>query len=400
MFAGNNEMYERKAEKKQVRFETNKPTEQSSANQRTLSPVAANLEQSYYGASDEQNFYQNQRPNYYQHHAREMGHCVNHDNDVLPPKCSHKPMSPSYDKANNAASHVTRETPHFNRMARVESMKENFNAGPHMPVQNEHRQCNGNCCQTNHNSWEMTNYQTCNYATQNGCVSQRRVQHSNKLEVQPKSFSPYSADVERNLKARVTDDTLIGIMEEQQQHILLQQNQIMMQQKQNLMQQQQIFMLQRQVQKLLLRNGSNPIESPNKLCPSSICDKPTPQPITDAIPTKTRSGAIDSLRNGTKSSIGVMTSFMGNVNDGPPNGMNGMQQFNERFTSKLTNEKFIENMGGLSIEDYSDKDSMLDKINDAIKNSSALIDYRSNKTVHDRSSSPQRQTDINIAAQA
>ncbi|XP_037044092.1 uncharacterized protein LOC119080019 [Bradysia coprophila] len=400
-FAGNEEMYQRKSEKKQVRFETNKSNEHP-PNQRPLCPVVPNLEQSYYDGSDEQNFCSNLRPNYHQHqhNSKEIGHCGAHDKNVLLTKCNHKPMSPTFtnDKAYSAASQLTNELPHFNRVVRAESMKENCISGPYVPVpKNQHRQCNGNCCQTSHNNWEMTNYQTCDYAVPNGCVGQRQLQQSNKREVQPKSFSPYNERIERNLKEQVTDDTLLSIMEEQQQHILLQQNQIMMQQKQNMIQQQQIFMLQRQVQKLLHRTGNHPIESPSKLCPTSICDRPTPQTMTNPLQsaTKTRNGAIDSVCNGAKSSIGVMTSFLGNVNDGMPN---GMQQFNERFASKVTNEKFIENMGGFSAEEYSDKDSMLDKINDAIKNSSAMIDYRGNKA--GGSNSPKRQTDINIAAQA
>ncbi|KAG4074162.1 hypothetical protein HA402_014367 [Bradysia odoriphaga] len=401
IFAGNEDMYQRKSEKKQVRFETNKSNEHPS-NQRPLCPVVPNLEQSYYDGSDEPNFCSNQRPNYHQHNSKEIGQCGAHDKNVLLTKCSHKPISPTFtnDKAYTAANQVTNELPNFNRMVRAESMKENRFSGPYVPVpQNENRQCNGNCCQTNHNSWEMTNYKACEHAMPNGCVGQRQLQQSNKREVQPKSFSPYSAQIERNLKEQVTDDTLLGIMEEQQQHILLQQNQIMMQQKQNMIQQQQIFMLQRQVQKLLQRTGNHPIESPNKLCPTSICDRPPPQAMTNTLQSaaKTRNGAIDSVCSGAKSSIGVMTSFLGNVNDGVPN---GMQQFNERFTSKVTNEKFIENMGGFSTEEYSDKDSMLDKINDAIKNSSAMIDYRGNKAAYGGSSSPKRQTDINIAAQA
>lgn len=393
-------MCQRRPEKKQVRFETNKSHEQSSS-RRTLSPVVPNSEQYHYDGSDEQNFCPNQQPNYYLHNSRETGHCGSHEKNALLAKCNHKPMSPTFtsDKTYNAACQSTKESPHFNRMVRPESMKENCMSAPYVP-HNENRQCNGNCCHSNQNNWEMANYQTCEHASPNGCVIQR--QQFNKHETQPKPVSPLNGQMERNLKQQVTDDTLLGIMEEQQQHILLQQNQIMMQQKQNMIQQQQIFMLQRQVQKLLTRNGNHSIESPTKLCPTSICDKPPPRAMTNALQsaTKSRDVAIDSVCNGAKSSIGVMTSFLGNVNDGMPNG-NGMQpQFNDRFTSKVTNEKFIENMGRFSIDEHSDRDSMLDKINDAIKNSSALIDYRSTKVAPDGCGSPKRQTDINIAAQA
>lgn len=58
--------------------------------------------------------------------------------------------------------------------------------------------------------------------------------------------------------------SLINIIEEQRQHILLQQNKISMQKNQNWEQRKQNCMLQRRIQQLLLRYGVNNIQSPNK----------------------------------------------------------------------------------------------------------------------------------------
>ncbi len=358
------------------------------------------MELSYYEHSPGENFCQNQRQkDYHQHNVIEAERCDDYEKNVPLPSCIHKRTNPSYVSQTTAV-----EMPHFNRTVRSESMKENnWLAEANLTVHKDtQRQCNGNCCQANHNNWEMMNYQTCNHGIQpNGCVNKRGIHHSHQHDMHPKTISPFAGHVEPNFKEQLTDDTLLSIMEEQQKHILVQQSQIMMQQKQNMMQQKQIFMLQHQVQQLLLRNGPNPTESPNKLCQtSSICDKPTTQTTPRALPNNVktaRSSKVDPTmqRHGAtkKSSIGVMTSFLGNVTDGMPS---GMHQFNERFTTKLANEKFIENMGG----EYSYKDSMLDRINDAIKNSSAMVDYRNNNGTADGSTSPNRQSDMNIATQA
>lgn len=161
-------------------------------------------------------------------------------------------------------------------------------------------------------------------------------------------------------------------------------------------------MLQHQVQQLLLRNGNGRIESPNKQHQSTICEKAASLVAPNVLPNgiNIRNGSTDSLCNGPKSrsSIGVMTSFLDNVNDAMPN---RIQKFNERLKSRtqLVNEKFIDNVGCVASEEYLCKDSMLDKINDAIRNSSALIQHRTNGNTNG-CVSPNRQSDINISAQA
>lgn len=412
IFIDNATTPQRKPEKKHVRFESDHQTNFNSIDkplhQRYPPPVSPNLELSYCEGSQGENFCQNQQEKDYhqrypEHNSMVAGHSGDCERNILPPRFTYKPTIPSFanDKAYNPDKTV--DLPNFHRMVRSESTKENYLSGASPSVHNDQRQCHRHCCQTNQNHWEMMKYQTCNHGKQpNVCVSERQTHPVHQYEVEHKTISPFHTQVER--KEQLTDDTLVSIMEEQQQHILLQQSQIMMQQKQNMMQQNQIFMLQHQVQQLLLRNGTNPKESPSKLCQTPICEKPTPRTTTQLTTNvlenaiKIRNGSVDSVRNGTtaRSSIGVMTSFLGNVNDAMPN---GIQQFNERFSTKLANEKFIENMGGFSAEDNSHKDSMLDKINDAIKNSS-MIDYRNNGTTSNGRASPNRQTDINIAAQA
>lgn len=418
IFIDNAAMQQRKPDKKQVRFKTDNQSicnlNGKSSTQRIPSPVSPNLELSYNEGSHRENFHQNQQQkDYHQHfpnhNSNINGHYEGYENNILLSRNSCKAAIASSFANDNAYNAVTSQTtvdiPYFKRMVRSESMKENHVCRSNVPVNNEQRQCHGICCQqscqTNQNNWESLNHQTCNHVMQlNGCVRERRVLQSHQQDVGHKTLNPFSTHVDQSLKEQLTDDTLVSIMEEQQQHILLQQSQILMQQKQNMMQQNQIFMLQHQVQQLLQRNGNNPTESPNKLRQATICEPTTPRTIPNALQNaiKKRNGSTDSAGAGngvtTKSSIGVMTSFLENVNEGIPN---GIQQFNERFTTKLANEKFIEKIGGL--EEYSYKDSMLDKINDAIKNSSAMIDYRNNGTVTG-CVSPNRQSDINIAAQA
>lgn len=414
IFNDNAVVQQKKAEKKHVRFETDHQSNCKLNEKRIPSPVSPNLELSYYEGSNGENYCQNQRhtnyneyyPNHPNHNSKLTEHCDGQGKNIFLPRNDYKPsIVPTFanDNAYNAASHTTMDSPTFNRTVRSESMKENCISGRNLPAPREQTHCHRDCCrhscETNQNNWEMTNHQTCNHRQQpNGCVSERGVQQQ---EARHKALTPFSgAHAVQGFKEQLTDDTLLSIMEEQQQHILLQQNQILAQQKQNMIQQNQIFMLQHQVQKLLLRTGSNSDEFPNKLCQNTICDKTspmtTPKPFQNAINIQNR--PTESVDNGVtaRSSIGVMTSFLGNVNDGMPN---GIQQFNERFTTKLGNEKFIEKIGGFPSDDeYSCKDSMLDKINDAIKNSSAMIDYR-NGTAN-RCASPSRQSDVNISAQA
>lgn len=407
---------QRKAEKKQVRFESDNKTNFISNDERRERPtnqqippsVSPHLELSYYEGTHERNVCQNQRYKDYQQYSNGTEHCDDYERNVLLPRCNFKPARPSFatDKAcNHAANEKTLNLAHFKQTLESEPTKDAYRleASGH----NDQRQSYRNCCPSNQNHWEMMNYQTCSHGMQpKGCVSERQVHQSHQHEVEHSTISPFSKHVERDLKGQLTDDTLLSIMEEQQQHILLQQNQILMQQKQNMMQQNQIFMLQRQVQQLLLRNGTNPIESPGKMGQTtSIRELTAPRTTTNALQNaiKMRNTLADSARDGTttktKSSVGVMTSFIGNVNDAMPN---GLQQFNEKFSTKLADEKFIENRGVFTADEYSHKDSMLDKINDAIKNSSAMIDYRnnSNGTGNNGCASPNRQSDINIAAQA
>lgn len=413
----NSTIQQRKFEKKQVRFETDNQTNynftEKLSSQRIPPPVSPNLELSYYKVpvSQAENYCLNEqkqcRQRYPNHNSKPTGHSEGFDKSIFHSGCNSKtPMASQF--LNDKAYHAANEQ-QFNRIVRSEMMKDNCLSGTVSPARNEQRQCHTNCCQQglqmNQNRWEMMdhpaimNHKICNHGAQtNGCINEQREYQPHQQLMGQKAMQTFSVDVERNPKEQFTDDTLLGIMEEQQQHILLQQSQIMMQQKQNMMQQNQIFMLQHQVQQLLLRNGNSTIDSPNKQRRSTICEKTTPTNSPTSV--QNRNGSTDAMCNGisAKSSIGVMTSFLGNMNDAMPK---GMQHFNEGFksTTKLANTKFIEKIGGVSPEEYSYKDSMLDKINDAIRNSSAMIDYRTNGTTNGYAS-PNQQPDVNIAAQA
>lgn len=441
-FNDNSTAQQRKPEKKQVRFETDHRTScnftENLSNQRTPPPVSPNLELSYYEVpvTQAKNYCQNQelkeqhQQQYIHHNSKLTGHLAGHnegfEKSILHSRCnSNSPSTPPFvcDKAYNAANEhqATIDFSQFNRAIRSESMKENCFSTAALAVHNQQQDYHNNCCrqgcQTNQNRWQMVdnsamqpngcknhpktlNRQICNHGTQpNGCMNDQLEHPSQQQEllVEQRNLNRVGGHLDRHSKEQFTDDMLLSIMEEQQQHILLQQSQILMQQKQNMMQQNQIFMLQQQVQQLLVGKGIVTNESPSKKRQSTLCEKMTPSPLQNRM--KIPSTSAESVCNGTtaRSSIGVMTSFLDNVNDGIPN---GIQKFNERFksTSKLANEKFIENIGGMA-EEYSYKDSMLDKINDAIKNSSAMIEYRTNGTANG-CISPNRQSDINIAAQA
>lgn len=436
---------QRKPEKKQVRFETDQRANcnfnENFSNQRTPPPVSPNLELSYYEVpvSQAESYCHSQHlkenhQHYPHHNSKFTGHLAAHSDDfeenILRARCNsktHPPPAFVNDKAYIAANEDQMATPpQFNRCIRSESMKENRFSTAILPVHTEQHDYHNNCglqgCQPNLNRWQMVdnqidhqicnrgmqangcmdhmpimNRQICNHAIQpNRCVSEQ-LEHPCQQQEFLVGQNHLRGHIERHSKEQFTDDTLLSIMDEQQKHILLQQSQIVMQQKQNMMQQNQIFMLQRQVQQLLLRNGNGANESPSKLRQSKLCEKTTPNALHNGMKIPIRS--TDAVCNGgaTRSSIGVMTSFLDNINDAIPN---GMHKFNERFksTTKLTNEKFIENIGGMA-EEYSYKDSMLDKINDAIKNSSAMIEYRTNGTANE-CASPNGQPDINIAAQA
>lgn len=447
IFTDNSSEYQIRSEKKQVRFQTNNHADGYFNKRRFLPPQrippsgSPKLELSYYEPSlsqAESNYRQNQHNQQQQAQyqypynnprltTQTKDFVKNYFNTGGNSKLTHLP--PFVNNAPNGLQNMINLS-QFNRTLRSEAIKDNGSSDVAAPVYDDGRylqqvpkstQLNGHCCQMKSNSCQpVTNqYPPCTHhdLPNNNCAHEQRLlsvaeQDAIKLSDQRENCVPAqrpppehqpppqqqqlmnpSDDEQKPQIPQMDDDTLFGIMEEQQQHILMQQNQILMQQKQILMQQNQIFILQHQIEKLLLRNGTVENESQNKQRQSiPICEKITAS--SNAL--TMRNGSPKSMPNGTKnrSSIGVMTSFLGNLNDAVPN---EIRKFNERFTS-VANEQFFDDRGGTTSGDQSYKDSMLDKINEVIRNSPAVIDHRKNNGTNFRVS-PNKQADVNIEAQ-
>lgn len=106
---------------------------------------------------------------------------------------------------------------------------------------------NSNVSQTS-NHRTISNHNACDYRMQvDNCITAQREElfkEQKNSDVKQKSI--------KTQKRNVHDDTLVGILRDQQQHILIQQKQIWLQHKQNLIQQKQIFALQHKIEELLL----------------------------------------------------------------------------------------------------------------------------------------------------
>lgn len=175
----------------------------------------------------------------------------------------------------------------------------------------------------------------------------------------------------KTVSKSVSKEVLVNIVEEQIE--------IVQQQKHILMQQNEIFNLQYQIEKSLLMNNDLKNTSPAKQLQCSpirkcITSSPNVQPPIEA------NGTMQSIVNSPNSSpqsrksIGVMTSFHGNVNE----------VWSPNANQNLASEK------------ESHKDTMLERINKIIQNSPPMINYRVNNA--NCRVSP-KQADINISSQ-
>lgn len=188
-----------------------------------------------------------------------------------------------------------------------------------------------------------------------------------------------SKEIEKKLKGQLTNDILVNIVEEQIE--------IVKQQKQILMQQHEIFTLQYQIEKLLLVNGNIDNKSPTKQQQiHSICERRISSPRTspgvqlNGLPIQDRvSQPINNANTSPKArkSIGVMTSFRGNLNE--------IYSPKENHNQRLASGK------------DSNKDTMLERINKIIKNSPPMINYKMNNDSMNCRISPNR-ADVNISS--
>lgn len=174
----------------------------------------------------------------------------------------------------------------------------------------------------------------------------------------------------KTVSKSVSKEVLVNIVEEQIE--------IVQQQKHILMQQNEIFNLQYQIEKLLLMNNGLKNTSPTKQLQCSpirkcITSSPNVQPIEA---NGTMQSIVDSPNSSPQSrkSIGVMTSFHGNLNE----------VWSPNCNQNLASEK------------DSHKDTMLERINKIIQNSPPMVNYRVNNA--NCRVSP-KQTDINISSQ-
>lgn len=242
IFIDNNSQ-QRKPDKKQVRFETDNQINGKQSHQRHPSSVSPNLELSYYEVPDSHgdNNYHNKQSHLKQCHqpcshynSKLTEQSESFEKNTLQSRCNSKTPTTSpivNDKAYNAWYDAANEHqtvmkfPQFNRIVRSESVKDNCHSGVVLPVHNEQQQYHMDCCQQ---GCQNRRQMICNHAMQpNGCIRAQRECPSQQQELMKQ-------------KESLTDETLFSIMEEQQQHILLQQSQILMQQKQNMMQQNQV----------------------------------------------------------------------------------------------------------------------------------------------------------------
>lgn len=240
----------------------------------------------------------------------------------------------------------------LNRMARSEATRYNVSLeGQRNSIQSEDCQSNPCGCQ---------------------CVAvvPSPENQNNELENNKGSQSDLRMAKEIDLKPKIplTKDALATIVKEQIE--------IVQQQKHILMQQNEIFNLQYQIEKLLIMNNGLKNASSNKQLQSSPIRKSIKaSPSVKIIETGTQS--IINCQNSspqTRKSIGIMTSFQGNLNDA---------------WSPKCNQNYQSDKG-------SDKDTMLERINKIIQNSPPMINYRMNNG--NCRISPKR-GDINISSQ-
>ncbi len=187
--------------------------------------------------------------------------------------------------------------------------------------------------------------------------------HSNQQEP--------SMELAVKTKGLVTNEALANIVEEQIE--------IVEQQKQILKQQNEIFSLQYQIEKLLLINNDMKNVSPMKQLQSTPFYKSKTASLS-ASPNAAQIENNGTLQSTPKSrkSIGVMTSFHGNLDE---------------LCSPDRNHNCAS-----SSENDSPKDTMLERINKIIKNSPPMMNYKLNNGTKNCLVSPVR-TDINISSQ-